>query len=207
MKLYTFDAAPNPRRINLMLKHKGLSLETEQVDLMKGEQMSSAYRQINPLSTVPALVLDNGEKLCDVIAIALYLDDKFPENGVFGNDGLERAKVVGWCQRIYVDGLAAVAEVLRNDNPAFAGRALPGPVGFPQIAELAERGNLRITAFYQAMEAEIEGREFLVGEQLTQADIDLYVVLGFCQWVKRDIPSECSHLENWYEGMKQRFGE
>ena len=137
MKLYTFDPAPNPRRVSLMLKHKGIDIDSEQVDLMKGEQMSGEYSKINPLCTVPALQLDNGDTLCDAIAISLYIDDQFPEKSVFGANALERAKIVAWCQRLYVDGLAAVAEVLRNTNPAFKDRALPGPVAVPQIAELA----------------------------------------------------------------------
>lgn len=207
MKLYTFDVAPNPRRVGLMLKYKGLNLDTEQVDLMKGEQLRPAFSQINPQCTVPALQLDSGEVLCDVIAINLYLDSLYPEKTVFGNSALERAKIVAWCQRLYVDGLAAVAEVLRNGSEAFKGRALPGPLALPQIPELVERGNLRITAFYEAMDGALKGRDFLVGDALSQADIDLYVVLGFCNWVKRDIPESCSTLRHWFDGMKQRFVE
>ncbi len=207
MKLYTFDVAPNPRRVGLMLKYKGLNLDTEQVDLMKGEQLRPAFSQINPQCTVPALQLDSGEVLCDVIAINLYLDSLYPEKTVFGNSALERAKIVAWCQRLYVDGLAAVAEVLRNGSEAFKGRALPGPLALPQIPELVERGNLRITAFYEAMDGALKGRDFLVGDALSQADIDLYVVLGFCNWVKRDIPESCSTLRHWFDGMKQRFAE
>ena len=207
MKLYTFDPAPNPRRVGLMLKHKGIDIDSEQVDLMKGEQMHGDYSKVNPLCTVPALQLDNGDVLCDAIAISLYIDDQFPEKSVFGASALERAKIVAWCQRIYVDGLAAVAEVLRNVNPVFEGRALPGPLAVPQIAELEERGNLRITAFYEAMDRELQNRQFLVGQRLSQADIDLYVVLGFCNWVKRDIPDNCVVLKNWFNSMKQHFGE
>lgn len=207
MKLYTFDPAPNPRRVSLMLKHKGIDIDSEQVDLMKGEQMSGEYSKINPLCTVPALQLDNGDTLCDAIAISLYIDDQFPEKSVFGANALERAKIVAWCQRLYVDGLAAVAEVLRNTNPAFKDRALPGPVAVPQIAELEDRGNLRITAFYQTMEKELQNRQYLVGESLSQADIDLYAVLGFCNWVKRDIPEDCPVLRAWFDTMKQHFGE
>ena len=38
MHLYTFDPAPNPRRLTLFLAYKGIELPTTQVDLMKGEQ-------------------------------------------------------------------------------------------------------------------------------------------------------------------------
>ncbi len=207
MKLYTFDVAPNPRRVALLLKHKGIELDTVQVDLMKKEQFHPEFSQLNPSCTVPTLQLDSGEVLCDVIAINLYLDDLYPQSSVFGCSALERAKIIALCQRIYVDGLAAVAEVLRNGSEVFKDRALPGPLAVPQIPALVERGNLRITAFYDAMDTELAGRDFLVGEALSQADIDLYVVLGFCGWVKRDIPEQCGTLRSWYQMMKRHFGE
>ena len=61
MKLYTYDPAPNPRRLGLFLKYKGIELDTEQVDLGALEQLGEAYGEINPLRTVPALKLDSGE--------------------------------------------------------------------------------------------------------------------------------------------------
>ena len=52
MKLYTYDPAPNPRRLAMFLRYKGLQLDTEQVDLMQGEQFSEAFSQINPQKTL-----------------------------------------------------------------------------------------------------------------------------------------------------------
>ena len=207
VKLYTYDPAPNPRRVALLLKYKGVQLDTQQVDLTKGQQMSAEFSAINPQWTVPALELDDGEVLTDVIAICFYLDSLYPEKSVFGSNALERAKIIAFCQRLYVDGLAAVAEILRNGNPVFKDRALPGALNVPQIPELVDRGHLRMDAFYQVMNKAVSGREFLIGDQLSQADIDLYAVLGFCGWVKRSIPVDCEALIQWFERMKQRFGE
>ena len=33
MKLYTFDAAPNPARVGMFMQYKGISLDTIQIDL------------------------------------------------------------------------------------------------------------------------------------------------------------------------------
>ena len=60
MKLYTFDAAPNPARLGKFMQYKGISLDTVQIDLGAEEQLSEAYRAIVPEATVPALVLDDG---------------------------------------------------------------------------------------------------------------------------------------------------
>jgi len=42
----------------------------------------------------------------------------------------------------------AIAEVLRNSSPAMANRALPGPVNYAQIPQLAERGLARCVAVF-----------------------------------------------------------
>jgi glutathione S-transferase len=202
VKLYTYPLAPNPRRVGLLMKYKGIELEIQEVDMMAKEQFSPAFSAVNPRLTLPTLVLSDGTTLSDTIAICVYLDDAFPDKPVFGKTGLQRAQIIGYCHSIFFEGSSAVAEVLRNKGKAFKDTPLPGPLKMPQIAELVERGNLRITAFFEAMNAEVEGKEYLVGEAVSQADIDLYVVLGFCGWVRRAIPEDCVALQTWFDGMK-----
>ena len=43
MKLYTFDLAPNARRLQLFLNYKGIELETQQIDLGSLEQHGEEY--------------------------------------------------------------------------------------------------------------------------------------------------------------------
>jgi glutathione S-transferase len=207
VKLYTYEPAPNPRRLGLFIKHKGMSIDTQAIDMMTKAQFSDSFCAINPRSTLPTLVLDDGTVLTDTIAICLYLDGLHPEKPLFGRNDLERAQVIGRCHQIFFEGFSAVAEVLRNKGEAFKDRPLPGPLKMPQIPALIDRGNLRIGAFYETMNEELTGRDFLVGNKLSQADIDLYVTLGFSGWVKRQIPDNCPVLQNWFSGMKTRFGE
>ncbi|CAA0087612.1 Protein LigF [Zhongshania aliphaticivorans] len=207
MKLYTYAVAPNPRRVGLLIKYKGIDIDTQEIDLTAKEQFSQEFSAINPRATLPTLVLDDGTTLSDTIAICAYLDDVFPNKSVFGASGLERAQIIGYCHRIFMEGASAVAEVLRNKGEAFKDSPLPGPLKMPQIGELVERGNLRITAFFEAMNKEVIDKNYLVGDSLSQADIDLYVVLGFCGWVRRAIPEECAALQQWFEQMKTKLGE
>ena len=207
MKLYTYAPAPNPRRVGLLMKYKGIELETQEIDMMAKEQLSPAFSAVNPRLTLPTLVLDDGTILSDTVAICAYLDDVFPDNPVFGKTGLQRAQIIGYCHQIFFEGFSAVGEVLRNKGKAFQDSPLPGPLKMPQIAELVERGNLRITAFFETMNTEIESKEYLVGDTVSQADIDLYVVLGFCGWVRRAIPEDCGALQTWFDTMKLKLGE
>lgn len=203
MHLYTYDPAPNPRRLGLFLTWKGIDIETTQVDLMHLEQLGEAYRAISPAGTVPTLVLDDGTLMTEVIAICDYLESLHPQKPLMGTTPLARAQVLGWDHQIFVGALSAVAEVLRNGNPNFADRALPGPVKTPQIPALAERGRERLRRGWQTYDDALRGRNFLVGDALTLADIDLLVCTEFAGWVKESIPDDCESLLAWRDRVRQ----
>ncbi|MDX1496015.1 MAG: glutathione S-transferase family protein [Salinisphaeraceae bacterium] len=199
MKLYSFPTAPNPMRVELMLKYKGVQVETEHVDLRNGEQLQAAYRKINPRCTAPALLLDDGTLLTEVIAICLYLDSQFPGRPVFGSNDSERAQVVNWMHRIFTDGFMAAAEALRNSSPGMKDRALPGPQNLEQIPALAERGRQRLPGFFEDLNDRLEGRDFIVGDALSQADIDAFVVCSFAGWIKIQPAENLSNVAAWRE--------
>ncbi|MEQ8516583.1 MAG: glutathione S-transferase family protein, partial [Chromatocurvus sp.] len=175
MHLYTYDPAPNPRRLGLFLAWKDIDIDTTQVDLMQLEQLGEAYRAINPSGTVPTLVLDDGTLMTEVIAICDYVEALHPQKPLLGTTPLWRAQVLGWDHQIYMNAFSAVAEILRNGNPNFAERALPGPAKVPQIPALVDRGRERLRQGWKAYDEALGGREFLVGDSLTLADIDLLV--------------------------------
>lgn len=205
MKLYTFDPAPNPMRLTLFMAYKGIELPTQQINLMEKEQLTEAYKAINPKGTVPALQLDSGEVLTEVIGICSYLEGLYPDKPLLGANPLQKGQVMSACHEIFVEGLQAIADILRNGNPAFANRALPGPVDCPQIPELVERGRLRLDAFVRSMDARLTGQETVVDGALTLADIDLYALVAFMGWVKASIPEDCEALRAWHQAMVERF--
>jgi glutathione S-transferase len=206
MHLYTFDPAPNPRRLQLFIDYKGIELDTTQVDLMRLEQLGEDYRRTNPSGTVPALVLDDGTVLSEVIGACAYLEEQFPDRPLLGSNALERAQVLSWDHRLFNTCLSAVAEILRNGNPNFAGRALPGPLEIPQIPELVERGKLRLGPGFAGADAALAASPFLAGERVSLADIDLLVCTEFVGWVKESVPDSCRHIHAWLPRAKEALG-
>ncbi|MGB2465969.1 MAG: glutathione S-transferase N-terminal domain-containing protein, partial [Porticoccaceae bacterium] len=63
MKFYDCTTAPSPRRVRILMAEKGIEIDTVQVDLMKGEQLTEEFLKINPLGQVPVLELDDGTRL------------------------------------------------------------------------------------------------------------------------------------------------
>lgn len=207
MKLYTFEIAPNPRRLKLFMQYKGIDIETDTINIRDGEQFTDTFKAINPSCTVPALQLDDGTVLTDVISACLYLESLYPEKPLFGTSPLEHAQIVGWDHSIFVEGFVAVAEMLRNSSEAFKGRALPGTVALEQIPALVDRGQIRLRDFFQRLEIHMAGRDFIVGDAISMADIDVFVVCGFAGWVKESIPDNCTQLLGWYQRVAQELGE
>ena len=207
VQLYSFPGAPSPMRVELMLKYKGVSVPTEIVDIRAAAQFTAAYRSINPRCTVPALVLDDGSCLSEVIAICLYLDSRFPEKSVFGASEIERAHVINWMHRIFNEGFVPAAEALRNTSESLRNRALPGPDDVEQIPALAERGRRRLPTFFETIDRALADRAFLVGDQLSQADIDAWVAIYFAKWSKVTPPASLARLAAWRSRVASLAGQ
>jgi maleylpyruvate isomerase len=94
MKLYTFFRSSASYRVRIALNLKGLSYEQAPVHLRRGggEQLSPAYRKINPQALVPALE-DGGRILTQSLAIIDYLDERYPQPPLLPNDAADRASV------------------------------------------------------------------------------------------------------------------
>ena len=197
MKFYDCSTAPSPRRVRMFLAEKKLDLPTVEVDLRNGEQFSESFRELNPDCTVPVLELDDGTCLTEVFAICQYLEDRFPEHSLFGNNAVDAALATQWNIKIEQQGLAAIAEVLRNQAKGFKGRALTGPTGYEQIPELVERGRLRAADFLRRLDEQLAGNTFVAGEEFTIADITAMVFTDFAAWIKLEIPGDAKNLARW----------
>lgn len=202
--LYDCATAPSPRRARILLAEKGVPHETVQVNLRAGEQLGEAFRQVNPQCTVPALRTDDGPVLCDNAAIAAYLEARFPEPPLLGRTPHEKAEIASWNWRIEFEGVVPIADALRNGSPAMANRALPGPVDFAQIPELAQRGLARAQQFFGMLDARLEGRDYLATDRFSIADITAVVAVDFARVVKLRPGEQHPHLQRWRERMAQR---
>ena len=201
---YDCATAPNPRRARIFLAEKGVAHETVQIDLRAGEQLSEAYRRINPHCTVPALRIDEALVLTDNAAIAAYLEAQYPQPPLLGVSPKDKAEIASLNWRMEFEGLMPVADALRNGSPAMVDRALPGPVNYAQIPELAQRGQARAQRFFEMLDAHLAGRHFVAAEQFSVADITAVVAVDFARVIKLKPDERYPNLLRWRAAMGQR---
>jgi glutathione S-transferase len=78
---------------HVLLQLSGAAYEPAMVKLHKGEQHGEEYKAINPRGQVPVLV-DDGKVITQIVAIILYLDQKFPEAQFLPTEPVARAKAI-----------------------------------------------------------------------------------------------------------------
>lgn len=206
MKLYTFDAAPSPQRLALFMKYKGITLDTQQVDMAAGEHLGEDYKTLVPEQTVPALVLDDGTVLSEVIGIVNYLEALYPEKPLLGTTPLEKGLITSWTSKVSGMVFMPIAEALRNASPGFKGRALPGPLDLEQIPELAERGKKRLTWAWEQIDKRLADNTWIAGDTFSFADIDLVVCAGFSGWVKCSPPETLANVHEYLARARAEIG-
>ena len=202
--LYDCATAPSPRRARILLAEKGITHETVQVDLRTKEQLSDAFRAINPQCTVPALRTEDGQMFTDNAAITAYLEARYPQPPLLGTTPAQKAEIASWHWRVEFEGLLAIAEALRNSAPAMANRALPGPVDYAQIPELAQRGLARVQQFMDMLDQHLAGREFIAAGQFSIVDITAVVAIDFARVVRVKPGEQHVDLRRWREAMALR---
>ena len=204
MKLYDCATAPSPRRVRIFLAEKGISVPTVQVDLRNNEQLTPAFREINPDATVPALELDDGARINDAIGICIYFEAVHPQPPLMGETAEEKALIASWQREVERNGFYAVMEAFRNWARGLKGRALPGPYDYEQIPALAERGRLRVAHFFERMDARLAQSEYVAGDRYTVADITALVTVDFAATAKLPVPENHAHLRRWYTLVSAR---
>lgn len=202
--LYDCSTAPSPRRARILLAEKGIAHDTVQVDLRTKEQLSDAFRAINPQCTVPALRTEDGLLLTDNASITAYIEAQFPNPPLLGRTPAEKAEIASWHWRVEFEGFMTIAEALRNSSPAMVNRALPGPVDYAQIPELAQRGLARVQQFMDMLDAHLANRAFIAAEQFSIVDITAVVAVDFARVVRIKPGEQHANLLRWRDDMAKR---
>ena len=94
---------------------------------------------------------------------------------------------------------------MRNKVKAFDGRALPGyAVPIERIEALADRGKIRLEAFYQKLNNRLGNSRFVGGDAFSVADITGFITVEMARQGKNGIPEDCENVHRWHTEIASR---
>lgn len=99
LKVYSYFNSICTQKVFITLAEKGLTYDSQNVDLFKNEQFTPAYLKINPKGVVPALDHD-GRVVIESSLICEYLDDCFPIPRLIPADPFLRARMRLWSKAV-----------------------------------------------------------------------------------------------------------
>lgn len=158
IKLKCFGESGHSYKAALALELSGLQWQPVYIDFFKGEGRSDAFRSENIMAEAPVLI-DGDLTLSQSGAIQQYITDK---TGKFGGEGNDRYEVLRWVlwDNHKFSSQIGMLRFLMNFLPE---EKRPAEViGFMQG---------RVAAALKTLDAHLEGRDWIVGDSLTNADL------------------------------------
>src|SRR3954471_9249340 len=169
MKFYSFWRSLASYRVRIVMNLKGLKPdEVIDVNLMKGQQRDDAFRKVNPMMALPALVDGEGPALFESLAIMEYLDETHPNPPLLPKDTKGRARVRGLAQIIACDSHPLIVPRVRE---YLAHEYKVDEAGVQKWAQHWHKAAL--TGLEEHLSTEKDTGTYCQGEQITIADICL----------------------------------
>ncbi len=174
MKLYYSPGAcslsPHITLLESGLKFEPVMTSTKTHKLQDGTD----YYTINPKGYVPLLELDNGERLSEGPAIVQYIADQVPARKLAPPAGtMARARLQEWLTFIGT-------ELHKGYSPLF-NPATPEDYKPMVTSKLLDR--------YKWVDAQLEGKDYLLGSDFSVADPYLFTVTSWAKHVGLDLSS------------------
>jgi glutathione S-transferase len=196
-----FDSlGPNPQIVRTFAAEKGIGLEKVPVDIMQAENRGEAFRARNPMGQLPALELDDGQVISEVVAICEYLEELHPTPALLGATPAARAETRMWVRRFDL----AVLEPFMWGFRSTAGRALFAP----RMSLLSEPAGAEVLALMveklRFFDGLLAGREYVCGDRLSLADITLGTFLLFGRSMGTPLPEGLQWMPGWLSRLEAR---
>lgn len=160
MLLYNNMLSGNCYKVRLLFAQLGIEYERREVDVIDRSGRRELLGELNPALRVPVLLLDDGRALAESGAIIFHFaqgTDYLPD------DQFERAQVLQW---LFFEQYSLEPHIAVLRFYELAGIHAPE-------AEVEAKRKAGVLAL-RALQTQLSGREFLVGEHYSIADIALF---------------------------------
>jgi GST-like protein len=198
MITFYYHPTPNPAKVALFLEETGLPFQLVPVDTRRGEQHAAAFRAINPNAKVPVIIDSDGPAgapatVFDSTAILLYLGEKTDQ---FMGQPQDRPQLLSW-----------LLFIASGVGP-FSGQAVHFQHAAPAGNDYAvNRYRREIERHYEVLDQHLAGRDFVVGDEYTLADISAWGWLAMAARVRKgeeDPLAPYPNLKRWFQAIDAR---
>ncbi|MFC3616265.1 glutathione S-transferase family protein [Lutimaribacter marinistellae] len=193
IKLHCFGESGNSYKAALALQLSGLDWEPIFVDFFGGQTRLPEFRAENPMGEAPVMI-DGDFRLSQSGAIQAYVTEKTGKFG--GADRQERYDVLRWVlwDNHKLSSMAGVTRFLMNFLPEDKRPA--EVIGFNQG---------RLKTAYQTLNAHLEGRDWIVGSGVTNADLSCCGYLYYPEPFGFD-RAEWPNIDAWLTRLSEQPG-
>lgn len=195
MKLYTFPASSNARKVEMAAVLLGVELEREVVDLAKGKQRLPDFLAINPAGKVPVLA-DGDFFLPESNAIMAYLADTKPGNTLYPADIRARAEVNRW---LFWQSQHYGPPIGGLNFEHFIKQRFGG--GEPDAGQV-KRHEEAVRQAAAVLDTQLAHRQWVCGSNITLADLAIATPLMYIELAK--IPVESfANIQRWFGAVRE----
>lgn len=182
--LYTW-ATPNGRKISIALEELGLAYEIHPINITKHEQFSAEFSAISPNQKIPAIVdRETGIKLMESGAILLYLAQKTGK--LLPAEPEKYWETIQWLMW-QKGGLGPILGLALHYLKFNRGKSVYSE----------ERYEKETHRLYGVLERQLSGRDFIVGDDYTIADIACWPWVARHEYQTVDL-NDYPNVLGWY---------
>jgi glutathione S-transferase len=194
IKLYCFGESGHSYKAALALEMAGIDWQAVFVDFFNGETRSEDYRsQVNEMGECPVL-MDGETRLSQSAVIQQYLSETY---GKFGGDTPEQAReILRWqlWDNHKLSSFAGICRFLMNFLPP--DKQPKETIGFYQ-------GRLKAT--YAILDKHLSERDWIVGNDVTNADLTCCGYLYYPEAFGFD-RADWPHIDRWLSLLSEQPG-
>lgn len=163
IRLYGFPDSCNVERVALALAHKGLRVESVDVD----PKDRTEVRRVSGQDLVPVLVDDDGTVVFDSMDIVRHLEKRYPDKPLYPTDPARRAEMF-----VFIDWFNRVWKRPPNDMEAEMKKPTPDPARIEQMS----RAMAHALYLFDGM---LTGRRYIMGDDFSAADCCAFPFLKY----------------------------
>jgi glutathione S-transferase len=179
MKLYQHPISTFARRVRIALLEKQIDAELVDVDMLARAHKAEPYLSLNPYGRVPTLV-DDDLVLYESTAILDYLEAKYPQPAPLVPADIKQRALVGMHMKLCDLQMSRPGGVI-----IFAKRFVPEA---SWRREEMDKASKEIAKHLAILDKQLAGKQYLVAERYTLADVCYVPFLEFLPILDVEVP-------------------